>query len=161
VTIPVSLVPSVVAYLATAIQTQLDTDPLSGQILLALGDPGPDLPPDIVNIGAIRRTTGPETFIGSGGRYWISEHFDVDCGVSTWTGDGPTAGALTVPNALTLRAWQLLSYVEAAVRLDPSLGELVNVAYPAAATTQGPTWTTNPAGLMVEITFPIHVEVLN
>ena len=59
---PVSTVPAAIAYLMTAIQTQLSTDSLP--ILLSLGDPVQTyLPNDVVIIGEVRRVVDPDTFV--------------------------------------------------------------------------------------------------
>ena len=160
---PVSTVPSVYAYLLTAIRAQINTDPKSSQILLTIADPGdaPDLPREIIDVGAVRRSVKVETFIGSGGPDWLDESYLIDCIVSVWTGSSDTDGATTIQLQQVQRAWQLLGYVETAIRNDPSLGGLVNIAYPKATSMALPEWTASPIGLVVEISFQIYVECLN
>ena len=152
-TIPVSTVPQAIAYLLTAIQTQLSTDSLP--IMLTLGDPTLTyLPNDIVKIAGVQRTVNPDTFVGSGGQFWLEEQYHIDIICASWTGSAETL-------VVTERVWQLNAYVEAAIRTDPSLGGLVNIAYPSGGTSPGPEWTGDPVGPRVEITNPIMVEVLN
>ena len=159
-TIPVSTVPLALAYLNTAITTAYAADANASQILLTFIDPGagPDLPNDIISIGEVVRTVEPMAMVGSGGQFWLDEKYEIECMISSWTGSGPEDGLNTVVLAMSARAWQLLSYVETAVRTDPSLGGLVTVAYPMAATAPVTGWTENPIGLAAEITFRIHVE---
>lgn len=149
---PVSTVPAAIAYLMTAIQTQLSTDSLP--ILLSLGEPVQAyLPNDVVTIGEVRRVVDPQTFVGSGGNFWLHETYDVDIVCASWTGSAQTLVVME-------RAWQLNAYVETAIRNDPSLGALVNIAYPSGGTSLGPEWTGDPVGPRVEITNPIHIESL-
>ena len=149
---PVSTVPAAIAYLMTAIQTQLSTDSLP--ILLSLGDPVQTyLPNDVVIIGEVRRVVDPDTFVGSGGQFWLQEKYNVDIVSKSWTGSAETLVVME-------RAWQLNAYVETAIRNDPSLGGLVNIAYPSGGTSPGPEWTGDPVGPLVEITNPIYIENL-
>lgn len=150
---PVSSVPAVVAYLETAIQEQTATDPTP--ILLAIGDgPTPNLPNDVILIGSIHRTPSTATFIGSGNQFWLDEEYDVDVVVSTWSGNNDGLAA-------TNRAWQLVAYVELAVRLDPSLGGLVNKAYPSLTDTLGPVFSDEALGMEDTVVVTIHVSNLN
>jgi hypothetical protein len=154
--VPVSTVPSAVNQLQILIAAQANTDSLP--ILVQIGDLSLDLPNDYITIGQIRRQQVPETFIGGGGQYWLNETYEVDVVASTWTGAGVEQAL-----ALTQRAWTLVGYIETAVRTDPSLGGVANngMAYPLQSTTEGPVFSEQPVGLMVNVTVPIRVEVLN
>lgn len=168
-TIPTTSVGPVVAYLISAIETQLKTDANGSSILLTLADAGDanDEESEIVSFGKIVRAVDPAEFVGSGGQGWLDEKYDITCGVSVWTGSSDTDGATTIQVQQVQRAWQLYSYVETAIRLDPGLGTksdgspLVQVAYPRSVTQNEPEWTTEAVGLLVEIAFLIHVENLS
>lgn len=164
-TTPVSTVPTVIEYLVTAIQAQVAADPQASQILVHFGEPNLNMPNDVIMVGEVRRTTDPETVIGSGGPNWLNEKYDIATLVSSWTGSADDDGASAISLAVNARAWQLQGYIETAVRNDPSLGDLVNVAYPNQTSSPGPEWTLDeketPTGLRVEITSSIHVDVLN
>lgn len=157
-----STAPKAVAYLVEAIQNQLSQDPDNSQILLTLADPGdgPDVPAEIIQIGAVHDAIDPSAFTGSGGQFSLEEAYDIDCVVSAWTGSSDVDGALTIQVEQVQRVWQLLGYVWTAIRLDPSLGELVQRAYPKEVEQTEVQWTPDPVGLIVEIPFQIHVEAV-
>lgn len=159
-TIPLSTVPAVSTYLLGAIQAQVATDPLAASMLVKLGEAGVDLPNDIITIGEVRRRLTPRTFIGSGGLDWELETYDIEVFISTWTGSGDSDDTSVVSIQLNDRLWQLIGYVETAVRTDPSLGELVTVAYPASTTATGPTWP-ETGGLIAQAEMTVHAECLN
>src|ERR1035438_7723069 len=149
-TIPASTVPAAIEAIKAATAAQM-TDP---SILLTVGDPGMDLPDNVIAIGEVRRTVEPATFIGNGGLFWLEEKYDIDVVCSAWSGsDNRTT--------ITDMAWTLVNYVETAVRTDPSLGGIVNVAYPVGTHTLSATWTEDPDGMTIEIEMAIHVEALN
>ena len=160
VTIPVSTVPAVIEYLLTQIEVAANQDPGSGDFLVCLGEPSVDFPSAIIEVAKdVRRTVVPQTFIGSGGQDWLNESYDIDILVSVAM---ETVDVQTDPLTLTQRAWQLLSYVETAVRTDPSFGGLDLIAYPRTAVQEGPSWTggTSGAGLLTVVTLTIHIENL-
>lgn len=153
-TIPVSSVPAVVAYLKSAIQAQLDTDPTASSIGLYVGDnPTPDRPNDTLNIGSGSRRMAPGAFVGGGGTNWLEEGYDIAVTVRSWRGGNTGTEA-------TQRAWQLVGYIETAVRLTPGLGGLVQIAYPIASDWEGPEFTDDPQGFGYEITEAIHCRRL-
>lgn len=153
--IPASVVPAVLVYLQSAIGQQLDTDPAASTIGLYLGElPTTDLPNDVVAIGNVTRTVVPETFVGSGAQFWLNEKFTVAVTCSSWSGDNDGTAAMS-------RAWELVGYVEMAVRLDPSLGGQVNRSYPSQSKSPGPQFTESPVGMGCAITESIFVENLN
>ena len=151
----VSTVPLAVAGLQTLVKTQVATDAKASQILVCLGEPGMDEPADIIQLATnVRRTVKPETFMGS---YTVTgplrETFDIECIVSSWTG-GPDA--LTCLN----RAYVLLSYLETAVRTDPTLGGNDLEAHPSNTAGGQPEWTDSPTGRLVTINASISVQTL-
>lgn len=161
--VPVSTIPAAVAYLIPAVQTQLAEDPNVDSILVALADPGdgPDVPDEIVFFGEVRSTVDPATFVGDGGQFWLEEHYEIECVASVFTGSLDNDGAYTIQLGQLQRAYQVAAYIETAVRLDPSLGELVQRAYPLGRTQPRIERTESPVGLLVEVTVLIRVDVLN
>ncbi len=153
--IPVSTVPAALSGLQTLIAAQVATDPNAGQIVLCLGEPGMDLPNDVIQIGIyVRRSVRPQTFMGSFQAQALEEDYDIDCVVSSWSGDAD-------PVAIVNRAYQLVAYIETAVRTDPTLGNAVLEAYPSGTTGGNPEWSGDPVVRLVEITVSIHVTTLN
>jgi hypothetical protein len=164
VTIPVSTVPAAEAYLLSAIQTQAALDPSIQAMLIRLGEPGRDLPNDSIVVGTnVRRTVTVRTFIGSGGTDWLNEGYDMNVECRSWLASGDADDTSVIATQSLDRAWQLVGYVETAIRTDPSLGGLVNLAYPRSAEQEGPVWVNGPAGagLITLITINVHVEDLN
>lgn len=154
--IPVSTVPAAIAYLTEAIQAQIATDPLP--IEVSVGQEGPDMPPDIIVFGEVRRNPELMDLVGSGGQFFLQESYDLTLIASTWTGSGADSWDNTQQLALVQRAWQLVAYVETACRLDPSLGELVSLSYPSTSGSVNPEWTTDPVGMKCEVGLSVHVE---
>ena len=154
--VPVSTVPLALAALLTQVNTQVATDSLASTIVVGYGEPGMDLPADVIEIGTnvIRRVV-PEAFMGG---YQMAgplkEEYDIECLVSTWSGD---ADAVAIVN----RAYQLAGYIETAVRTDPSLGTNVLESHPGGTKGGGATWTTDPIGRLCELTVTISVFTLN
>lgn len=153
-TIPVSSVPQAVAYLKTQIQAQLtsttSTATLRQGTYVFAGDPTtPNLPDDFISVGRVVRSLSKESMRGDGGFGYLQESYDVTVTVSVWR------GGQTEP-WVTNRAWELVGYVEAAVRSTPGLGGLVDEAYPSRSTTPGPVFTGEPVGPQVTITETIH-----
>lgn len=157
-TIPISSVPAAQTAILTAIKAQIsaqDDPTTASQVVVCLGEePTLDEPADVIRTGEVRRPITVDTFIGSGGQDWLNEEYELDVVVSCWTGDGD-------PTAIVARAWQLVGYVETAVRTDPSLGELVDMAYPSESTGGEPVWTSEPIGRQVDITVVIRISNLN
>ena len=64
--IPVSTFPTAIAAIISQTQTQVNTDSLASQIVVTWGEPGMDLPNDIIMIGVDHtRKVNPEVLIGS------------------------------------------------------------------------------------------------
>lgn len=157
--IPESSVPAVMSYLTSQLKDAAENDP--EPVLVMIGDVGADLPPSLISIGEVRRTEAPETFIGSGQLHWLNERYDITITASAWSGSGADEGSTDQVLALVSRAWQLATYIETVVRSDPSLGELVDQAYPAQTVSLPAEVTADPPGTLVEVAVQIHVEKLN
>lgn len=153
--IPVSTFPTAIAAIISQTQTQVNTDSLASQIVVTWGEPGMDLPNDIIMIGVDHtRKVNPEVLIGSYQTGSLKEAYTIDCLASSWSGDAD-------PVALGNRAWVLAGYIETAVRTDPSLGTSVLEAHPSGTKGQGPTWTIDPIGRLCQVTVTIEVFTLN
>lgn len=155
-TVPVSTAAAALAQLLSQVQTQVATDALAKQVLVVIGEPGMDLPSDIIQLGTnIRRQVAPEAFMGG---YQMAgplkETYEIECTVSSWSGDPD-------PVAIVDRAYALAGYIEVAVRTDPTLGATVLISYPSGTTGGNATWTTDPVGRLAELTVYVHVETLN
>lgn len=125
---PVSTVPSAITYLTTAFQTQLSTDANPQNITLFVGnDPGLADTPDLVAITNVVRDLQHFAMVGDGEDLAMYEKYSVMVKISTAQRAATEAEAAA---ALTARVWQLLAYLEYAVRLDPSLGGIVLTAWP-------------------------------
>lgn len=160
--IPVSTVPAVLSYLLTNVTAACNADAavLQGtdQILVKLGQPSRDNPPNMVEFGRISRRVKWESFVGGGGADALYEIYDIDLSVYSWLGYGDVSDDSSVALQVMQRAWQILGYIETVVRTDPSLGGLVDIAYPLSSDSPDPEWTEQPVGLRVAINAPIHVE---
>lgn len=163
--IPVSAVPRVYRYLRTTIQALLDAhEPTPAAIGFFMGeDPTTDLPNDVILIGKVVRTTDPVAIVGGGGTNWLTEKFDIAIATSSWSGDNTGTARIQ-------RAWRLYAYVETAMRMTPGLGALLDVAYPNATDSEGPTFTgpedptdetdNTPIGVQVTVQSTVHCERL-
>jgi len=153
--IPVSTVPAALAGLQSLVATQVATDSKASQIVLCLGEPGMDLPSDIIQIGTnVRRSVRPQVFMGSFQAQALEEDYDIEVLVSSWSGDAD-------PAAIVNRAYQLVAYVETAVRTDPTLAGVVLEAYPSSTNGGNAEWSGDPVGRLCEITVTVHVTTLN
>ena len=125
---PVSTVPAAVTYLISAFQTQLSTDPNPQIITLYVGnDPGMIDTPDLVGIEDVTRTLQHFAMVGDGEDLAMYEKYSVIVKISSSQRAATQAEASLY---LMPRVWKLLSYLELAVRLDPSLGMEVLTAWP-------------------------------
>jgi hypothetical protein len=153
-TIPVSTIPAALAGLQALVAAQVATDASAAQVVVCVGEPGMDLPNDIIQLGTdVRRTVKPETFIGSFAAQALDEQYDIECKVSSWSGDPD-------PVAVINRAYQLAGYIETAVRTDPTLGGVVLEAYPSGTGGGNAEWSGDPVGRLAELTVTIHIENL-
>ena len=158
-TIPVSTVPAALTYLYAAIAAQVATDPNPGNIYLCMGDPGVQDPPDIIQVVAgVSRAPANFALVGSGGSMAMEEKYSIQVKVSS-AARGDTEA--DIAPAIMLRAWQLVSYVETAVRLDPSFGELLIEGWPKQSTGGSPTWSPDGQSWMLcEISVRIDCEAV-
>ena len=149
-------------YLLTNVSAAAAADPqvLQGtdEILVKLGDETKNRPPDVIQFGAVNRRIKWETFVGSGGQFSLYEEYEIDCEVSSWLAYGDIDDDYTVALQVNDRAWLLLAYVESTIRTDPSLGGLVQIAYPLSSVASVPEPDANASGLIVTVSLPIHVE---
>lgn len=157
-TIPVSTAPRAVRAIYAAVLDQVAEDAGRQTLLVCVGDTSGTLPNDVIQIATgIRRTVQAAAFVGSGGAGALEEHYTITAKVSvaqeTVT---PGTQALTVSD----RAWQLVAYLEQAVRTDPSLGTVVTEAFPASATGGSPTWSATGKGRLYTITVIINCIAL-
>ena len=107
-TVPVSTAAAALASLLTQVQAQVATDATASQVLVCIGEPGMDLPSDIIQLGTnIRRQVVPEAFMGG---YQMAgplkETYEIECTVSSWSGDPD-------PVAIVDRAYALAERMEA------------------------------------------------
>lgn len=158
--IPVPSVPGVTAYIVAAIQNQITiNEPLATAATIGVytGDePTRDRPADIIKTGHVIMPLEVTTFIGSGGPLWLNEDYELEITVSNWDGDG----SMQPPTGVA-RAWQLMGYVTTAIRTDPSLGGLVDMAYPSHIEGGQAVWTENPVGRQVDLVLTVKVSNLN
>lgn len=157
-TIPVSTVPAVSEYLLNTLRAALVGDTLYDSMLVKLGEPSTNIPDDLFVIGGVDREVGPMAFVHTGGPNFLQESYDITVSIRTWVGSGDSDDFSTTASALNARGWQLVVYLETAIREDPTLGGVVEIAYPKRTTTPGPEWTDKPVGLIVAIDDVIHVE---
>ena len=152
-TTTVSTVPAAIAARTSLLTAQVATDSLP--ILVCQGEPPMDMPSDIIQIATdVMRTVVPQVFLGGYAQGSLEERYTITCLVSTWSGDPD-------PVAVTQRAYTLASYVESAVRTDPSLGTTIIEAHPAGTTGGNASWTESPVGRLCELSVSINVLTLN
>jgi hypothetical protein len=118
--IPVSTVPAVKAYLFTALKARSE---YAQPVLVCYDRPGTYLPNDIVMVGDVTQTFAPLRMVGSGAQGWLDETYQLEIVVESFQGGDD-------PQAVTERAASLAAVAVDAVRLDPSLGGLVTQANP-------------------------------
>ena len=150
------------SYLLAGVQAAAAADPAvtqgTDEILVKLGDAVKNRPPDMIEFGQVHRQVRWETFVGSGGQFALYETYEIDCDVSSWLSYTDIGDDTDIAEQVNARAWVLNAYVETVIRTDPSLGGLVELAYPQASTASVPEPDDKAKGLMVTISFPIHVE---
>lgn len=153
--IPVSTVPAAQSAILTALQAVLATNNETA-VQVTIGTAAANLADTWIEIvSEVRRTVDPHAFVGSGGAAFLEEIYDIDVIVSVARQTtNTTAQAL----AVSQRAWQLVAYLETAVRNDPSLGGAVVEAYPASAIGGKPAWATEGTtpGRLCTITVAVH-----
>lgn len=151
-TIPTTTVPAARTYLINAITTQVASAGLS-EPTCEVYDSAPDheTEADVIAVCGARRTVQAMALVGSGGQFWRQEHYSIEVLIDCY--QGGVDGAM---EAVNLRAYQLLSLIETAVRTDPSLGGLVVQAAPASSES-APAWDDNHMGARCVITASIDV----
>lgn len=153
---PVSTIPQVVTYLTNAFQTQLSTDPNPQNITLFVGnDSGLANTPDLVAITNVTRTLEHFAMVGDGEDLAMYEKYSVVVKLSSAARAGKESEAAAY---LSQRAWQLLAYCEYAVRLDPSLGNIVLTAWPGQTSGGLVNIAPDNNGWICEITWRVDVE---
>ena len=153
---PTSTVPTAIAGLFALVSTQVAADSAAGSIVVTYGEPGMDLPPDIIQIATnVRRTVVPEALMGGYAMVGpLQETYTIDNLVSSWSGSAD-------PVAVMNRAYVLANYIEAAVRTDPTLGTSVLEAHPGGSDGGNAQWTESPVGRLCELTVDIVVTTIN
>jgi len=139
-TIPVSTVDTVKDFLVAGILAAV-SDPT---VLVSYDMPGPYQPDDIVVVGDITVTTEPHAFVGNGQAHWLSEEYTVEVIISVYRG-GDTA------SVAWKRAKVLSDLVDTLIRTDPTLGAVVQLAYPSKTEFVSDV-TENHSGRMVTVT---------
>jgi hypothetical protein len=119
-TIPVSTMPAVKAYLYTQLTARAE---LADPVGVFYDMPTVTPPDDLVYLGDCRGKNVITRMVGSGGAGWLDEHYELDIVVDVVRGDDD-------PKANDEQALALLAAVVDTVRLDPSLGGLVIQAAP-------------------------------
>ena len=150
------------AYLLSNVTATAQADPLvtagTDEILVKLGEEVQNRPPDVIEFGRVSRQVKWETFVGSGGQFALYETYTIDCEISSWLPYSDTFDDTAAALQVTQRAWQLVAYAETTIRNDPSLGGLVETAYPSGGDATEPQPDAKGTGLIVAISYPIHVE---
>jgi hypothetical protein len=153
-TIPVSTVPAVIGYLATAIQAQLNADPDASDIVLSIGEPSQDMPDVYVEIASDVRRTVPKLAEVSGlYANSMAESYDLDIKVSVAQ---ETVDLLQDTLAIVQRCWQIVAYVETAIRLDLTLGNTVLTGKPSQTRGGEARWAPNGVARICEVVVPIN-----
>lgn len=144
--IPTSTVDTVKDYLVTNIATQIN----DSTVLVSYDAPGPNLPDDIVVVGDIDVDDVQAHFVGSGGAHWLNESYKVQITISVYRG-GDNA-SLTWK-----RAKALSDAIDTLVRTDPTLGGVVQVAWPSRTSFKSE-WEDNHNGRLVTVDKEISVS---
>lgn len=147
-------VPAAIDALLAAITTTVAADSQANQILIAEVLEQADDPLEVILVAEAEETLSIKPFCFTGGmtaRNSMFETYTLDVKVSKYEGS-------YLPDDLIQRTFVLCGYVENAVRSDPSLGGTVLVAYPESRRVLSPEWAGEVAGLLMEVTIPIHVE---
>lgn len=157
IVIPVSTVPAVQAYLLDQITAATSSTP-DDALVISFGEPAKNAPDIIIEVSSnVRLSNVPSTFIGSGGADWLNEVYDLDIKVSAAGETTDAQGDL----GLSQTAWTYVANISTLVRSDPSLGDLVNQAFPSTISGGEVVWADNEIGRICELTVAIHCEVLN
>lgn len=154
--IPLSTVPAVkkqlYAIFTTAVATVPAPAPDQAGMLVQYGEPGPYQPDDIVSVGDVKRNVTPHNIVGTGGAGALNENYVVEYWVDVFRGGDQ-------PEYVTERAYTILGALETAVRNDPSLGGLVQWAWPRTSE-EASGWDPDNRGRQTQIRGEIEVSVL-
>lgn len=148
-TIPVSTVPAVKAYLVTQLRATL-TAVAGEQLLVVYDQPGTYHPGDVVIVGDVTAyASQPGAMVGGGGAGWIEEQYSLEVVVEVFRGGDYAQTAYE-------RAWTLASAIAAVIRTDPSLGQRAIESRPGAMSTTS-TWDDERLGRVVHLTLAVDV----
>lgn len=145
--IPVSTVDTVKDFLVAGIAAQVNDT----SVLVSYDLPGEDLPDDIIVVGDIDVDTQVHAFVGSGGQHWLAESYRVQVSISVYRG-GDNA-SLTWKRAKTLS-----DAIDTLIRTDPSLGGVVQLAWPSRTSFKSE-WEEEHRGRIVTVDKEISVSV--
>lgn len=152
-TIPVSTVPAALAYIFAQVSAAV-TD---HAVVVAYGEPDTNLPEDVITIGrSVKQTMEWHGLVGSGGAGSMMEEYEIDFLISVFRG-----GGMEQFQVASERAWALSSLIDNAVRADPTLGNLVQVAAPSSheSSIEWAKAVGGSPGPLCEIAGVIHVTV--
>jgi hypothetical protein len=156
ISIPVSTVPQALLYLFNAVTEQIATDLYKNNVDIWLGDPGKSNRPDQIQINAsVERTPIPFAVVGTGGPMSTYEKYGIVWKVSCF---GRGDSAADISPVVMQRAYQLVAYIEAAVRLDMSFGDLLVVARPGQTQGGSPKWNNDRSGMLCDLTGRVQCE---
>lgn len=156
VSIPVSTVPQALVYFQNALAAQLANDLYKRNVTVFMGDPGIENTPDLIEIdGNVERTPSHFALVGSGGKLAVYEKYGIVWKVSSFL-RGATQVEISTP--LMQRAYQLVGYIETAVRTDPSFGGLLVEAWPGQTQGGSPKWNADRSGMLCELTGRVQCE---
>lgn len=148
-TIPVSTVPAVKAYLLAQLVAGLAAAS-NEQLLVEYDDPGPYQPGDVVSVGDVTSyVAAPGAMVGGGGAGWIEEQYSLEIHIDVFRG-GDYA------QTVFERAWTLNAGICSVIRTDPSLGQRVIEARPGVATSSS-SWDEDRLGRRVRLTQAVDV----
>lgn len=154
-TIPASSIPAALEALVSVITSQAQSDPEFSQILITLGKPGPTGSTDVIYItGDHHREVVPLGLIGNYGQGALYESYTLPVAVFTFANVAPELQASTV---LT-RAYQLVAFVEDAVRSNPTLNGIVEEAVPINTEGGEIEAVADPTGLTCTVVVNIQIR---
>lgn len=150
--IPRSTVPAAKKYIVDLLSQNVtpNANP-SWQLLVSYDVPNTNQPAEIVIVGGVERMTRPFQMIGSGAAGWIYEEYDLEVIIRVLHGGDDAQDSYE-------RAWEIIGLVEASVRSDPSLGGLVDQAFPARTRDVTADWDQSGKGRLYVLQHFIHIE---
>lgn len=129
------------------------TDPLTNEpVEVAFNDFGKYLAKDRIAVGKLTKEQAPDTFVGGGGQYWMTENVSLEIELFVVRGDSDMLQT-------EYRAWDLYTAIDQALRADPSFGETVTVGYIKSAEAEtGWVAPEQGGGIATALTFHVHIE---